>query len=348
MNYNFFKYNNHRVTSIPNGDVELILKPMETGLSALPLVVEGKILLAYGNKKIVLKDSITNNTLWSITLPYVIRDSLIHGEQIFLSNNTSLFVLNFKTGAITAKEDNCNPNLINAVVYEKYIIWPTFIDNTNKVMIFDTAERKVSGSYTLPGIASFMLLEENNIIYNTYPNKIYSQKAINAEKNWEQVITQKNPAEEFVNDYPFIINNSIFLTLFPHTVKSYNLITGALNWEFSSGTGINSFSANFCNDNEIALFSGNTIFHLDSKNGNLIKKTELGGALGISSGAYQLSFTDGKKAVFYSYTLQNIIVIDIITLKESKKISLKKGVKHPPFIANNKLFVLDKDGNLYY
>ena len=68
----------------------------------------------------------------------------------------------------------------------------------------------------------------------------------------------------------------------------------------------------------------------------------------VSSGTYQLSFSDKEKAVFYSYTLKKMSVIDLNTAKEITSFKLKAGVKYPPFIANNKLFVVDKDGNLYY
>lgn len=348
MNYNLFNYNNERIVTVPGVEPELVVKQMEKGLSALPMVLEDKMVLAYANKMVVLKEITTDTVLWSRKLPDSMGDALLYKQKIFLSNHSSLFVLDCNDGSLITKIDHCNPNLVNAVVYDRYIIWPTFIDNENQMITFDTEEMKVTGKKNLPGIASFMLLYKDAVILNSYPDKLYSMRAITGELNWKQIITQKNPAEEFVNDYPFIMNNTVCLTLFPDTMKSYDLLTGEVKWEFKSGTGINSFAARFSNENEIAFFSGRTIFYLDSQNGELLKKIDLDMNSVVSSGTYQLSFSDNEKAVFYSYTLKKMSVIDLNTAKEITSFKLKAGVKYPPFIANNKLFVVDKDGNLYY
>lgn len=69
MNYNLFNYNNERIVTVPGVEPELVVKQMEKGLSALPMVLEDKMVLAYANKMVVLKEITTDTVLWSRKLP---------------------------------------------------------------------------------------------------------------------------------------------------------------------------------------------------------------------------------------------------------------------------------------
>lgn len=349
MNYLGYKQNSNRIGYVnTKWTINYKLHHTTNCITSYPVIINNT-LIYFKAGHLMACDIITNKVYWKQSFKKPIIELISVNSFIYATDHKDLFIINTDSGLIIKKIENAYPNILSAIVYGSIIIWTFYKNNTSSLCYFSIETLEVIKTIPLSGLATYLLANDTFLVTNENPDLIKIFDIVEGDLSWSlSSIEQGQNKQSFINDYPFIIGDNLYITQFPDYFKSINLHSGKTNWQIKLGTGINSFASSFYNDKHVVITSGVAYFLIDYKSGKVIKSYNFNKIEQLKSSLYRVSYFDESKCIYYSYSSKNVFWVDFESQTTTIIQKLKDGLKTEPIIDNQQLILIDKKGNCYF
>lgn len=327
--------------------------------SLLSPAVEGNVVYAAGRGgQIKAMDLLSGKVLWNID---VSNSSLFSSQSALLSGGVSVddkyvyvgseratvYALDKTNGTIVWHKDVKGEVIAKPISFEKNLIIHTtngFLQgldlatgNDKWEVSLNTASLSLRGE-SVPATAYGAIIVGDDV---GHVNAFYAQ---NGQLIWQQRISQPSGSTEIaklndVDTTPIIEQNRVYAVGYNGNIAALDLSNGNIIWKKVLGS-IHSF---VINDNQILVVDQNDDVHALNKNGGSVlwKQSELLHRQLTDPVIYQNYLVVGD---FEGY----LYLIDITSGNIISKTNVSSsGLQSKPIVADNKLIVQAKNGNVY-